>query len=263
MLLDDLPTPEQLRTLPSMFHNTIIGHAKLAYLNPLSGARLAAVTSLIDPPDGGLYLDIGCGKGTYLMDLLAARPGARGLGLDINPHFAAIAEAEACRRGVPDRVSFILGSAEQHLPQAGSVSVLVSHGASQALGGVEPFLATAARLLARGGLLILGEAHWRRPPDPAYLAILGGGPDEISDHRGTAALAQSAGFDLLASMTASDEEWDWYEGYYCRNRLDWARRYPAEALAADLAARARSWHEAYLTWGRTTLGFGLYLLRKP
>lgn len=263
MLLDDLPTPAQLRAVPSMFHNTIIGHAKLAYLNPLSGGRLAAVTSLIDPPDGGLYLDIGCGKGTYLLDLLAARPKARGLGLDINPHFSAIAGAEASRRGLCRRVSFTLGSAERHLPEQGSVSVLLSHGASQALGGVAPFLAVADRLLEPGGLVILGEAHWRKPPDPAYLAILGGGPDEISDHRGTADLARRAGFDLLATMTASDEEWDWYEGYYCRNRLDWARRYPDEAMAADLAARARAWHEAYLTWGRTTLGFGLYLLRKP
>jgi len=30
-----------------------------------------------------------------------------------------------------------------------------------------------------------------------------------------------------------------------------------------MAARIRRWHDAYLRWGRATLGFGFYFLLKP
>ena len=34
-------------------------------------------------------------------------------------------------------------------------------------------------------------------------------------------------------------------------------------LEARLTADAQRWHDAYLRWGRQTLGFGYYLLRRP
>lgn len=38
---------------------------------------------------------------------------------------------------------------------------------------------------------------------------------------------------------------------------------PADPDAREFSARMQNWHEAYLKWGRTTLGFGYYLLSRP
>ncbi|MEO6919633.1 MAG: hypothetical protein ABI171_11575 [Collimonas sp.] len=38
--------------------------------------------------------------------------------------------------------------------------------------------------------------------------------------------------------------------------------HPEDPDAAAFADRARQWHDNYLVWGRSTLGFGYYLLQK-
>ena len=87
--------------------------------------------------------------------------------------------------------------------------------------------------------------------------------EELSDHAGNAERAVRAGFQVLYTTTANADEWDEYEGLYCRAKLRWAAANPRDPDAATIAADAQRWHDAYLRWGRQTLGFGYYLLRRP
>ena len=52
--------------------------------------------------------DLGCGDGRIVV-AAAKGPGARGVGIDIDPERIAEATALARREGVSDRVTFILG----------------------------------------------------------------------------------------------------------------------------------------------------------
>lgn len=74
-------------------------------------------------------------------------------------------------------------------------------------------------------------------------------------------LAVEQGYDLITCSECSLEEWDAYEDQYSRNVEDYVRANPRDPDAESIPPRIRSWREAFLRWGRDTLGFGLYLLR--
>jgi SAM-dependent methyltransferase len=50
-------------------------------------------------------LDMGCGAGLYLAVMLEAAPDATGIGVDVDPHAAALARRTVSERGLADRAS--------------------------------------------------------------------------------------------------------------------------------------------------------------
>src|SRR5207253_45875 len=84
--------------------------------------------------------------------------------------------------------------------------------ASHALGGWEAALGGLVHLVRPGGLGLVAEGFWRRPPSAGYLDALGASPDELPE--GRAALeagARAAGWEVLGAVEASDEDWARYE----------------------------------------------------
>jgi hypothetical protein len=49
---------------------------------------------------------------------------------------------------------------------------------------------------------------------------------------------------------------------YNRAVVEYVASNPDDADAPALRERIQDWREAYQTWGRDTLGFGLYLFKK-
>jgi hypothetical protein len=70
------------------------------------------------------------------------------------------------------------------------------------------------------------------------------------------------GFVPVFTAVSGDAEWDAYEGLYHRTVEDYVAAHPEDPDAPVMAERIRRWREAYLRWGRDTLGFGLYLFEK-
>jgi release factor glutamine methyltransferase len=88
------------------------------------GRRFAISPDVLDPrpetellveegqarlPRGGRVLDLGTGSGCILVSLLAERPDATGVGVDISPAALAVAAGNAQALGVADRATFIEG----------------------------------------------------------------------------------------------------------------------------------------------------------
>jgi SAM-dependent methyltransferase len=108
---------------------------------------------------GRTVLDLGCGSGE--VSLIAARLGARVIGIDIVPAMTAIAQREADAAGVGDRTEFRVGNIlDDELPRA-DVSMMV---------GVIEYYSDLPALLAKvcavtGELLIIVDTRgpfWRR-----------------------------------------------------------------------------------------------------
>ncbi|WP_454759416.1 class I SAM-dependent methyltransferase [Caulobacter segnis] len=59
-----------------------------------------ALLKALDPRDGELIVDIGCGTGSQAIAIKRARPGVRMVGIDPDPAVLAIARAKAQRAGV-------------------------------------------------------------------------------------------------------------------------------------------------------------------
>jgi SAM-dependent methyltransferase len=254
-MTDALPSGDPLKF-------TTIAHGTHRYMSPLSGARAEALIDGMSLGAGDRVLDIGCGKAAFLIDLVAATP-AQGLGVDANPALVESARAAARARGIEARIELVCGRLREAIEATARFDAIVCMGSSQAVGTFDEALAWAHRALAPGGTALFADGYWKRAPDAGYLAHLGATEDEMTSHAGNAARARAAGFRVLATATASDGEWDEYEGRYCAAVERYVDAHPDDPDAGAMAARIRAWHDAYLRQGRDTLGFGFYLLLKP
>jgi SAM-dependent methyltransferase len=241
---------------------TTIAHAGHRYYSPISAARAAALIALLPLQHGDPVLDVGCGRAQFLLELLQACP-ALGIGIDDNETFVAVAQAQAKVMGVADRLSLIARPLKDAATEDGTLAAVISMGSSQAIGSLADAMAWAFRTLRRGGVALFADGYWKQPPTDAYLKILGATAGEMRNHAGNAALARDAGFRVLHTMTSNDDEWDEYEGLYCGAIERYVDTHPDDPDVPAMAQRIRAWHDAYLAWGRATLGFGFYLLLKP
>lgn len=239
-----------------------IAHGELIYWNPIDPERLGAWLGQLPLGPGSRALDVGCGRGALLLDI-AARHGCQGVGVDSHP--AAIEHARAASARQPDSaaIEWICGPFDVAAQAPASFDLVACLGAGHACGGFAQALETLTPLLIPGGQLLVGEGFWAREPDPGYLAFLGAGPDDLLTHEGNRQLAEQGGLVCRRSHAASPAEWSHYEDTYAANVVAHVAAHPDDPEAATMTERIDAWRDAYLRWGRQTLGFGLYLFEKP
>jgi SAM-dependent methyltransferase len=206
-------------------------------------------------------LDVGCGKGAWLVRALARLAGT-GVGIEPNPAFAADARARADAGLGPGRVRI---ADSEFVPErlAGErFDLVICTGALHAFGGWDAALRGAAPLLAPGGHALLGPGYWRQTPAPEYLASTGIGADEMEPLADLLARAELAGWRRLAVHESTPAEWDDYERGYAASVRSWCDANARDPDAAAFRARIDRWVDAYERWGRDTMGYALALLRR-
>ena len=241
---------------------TTIAHADHLFFNPISSQKVDRILGLLEVTAGSRVLDVGCGKGEMLVRLIE-RFGVSALGVDPNGSFLGEARARAAERLGPAATRLELREEEisRATIEARSFDAGLCVGSTHAFGDYDDTLRALRRAVRPGGTILVGEGYWKRDPDPGYLSVLGASPGEFTDHAGNVARGAAQGLVPLYSATSSDEEWDEYEGLYVRAVELYAERHPADPDSEAMRQRIRLWRDAYLRWGRTTLGFALYLFR--
>jgi SAM-dependent methyltransferase len=252
-------------TNTQQFRWTTIAHGNHHYLSPLSPDKAQRFLSDLSAGLTGadLVLDAGCGKAALLRDLLDLSP-VRGVGIDLNRAF--LDEASALWRAAhpaDSRLDLHACPILDHVPPAEGYAAVLCVGSVHGFGSLAACLSTCYSWLRPGGCLLLADGYWKQPPAAAYLAAIDGHADEFSSHGQTLAHARASGYWVLRSATSSDEEWDDYEGTYCLTMMRYVAAHPDDDATPAYAERMQRWHQAYLDWGRATLGFGYYLLMKP
>ena len=227
--------------------------------NPIGPASFERMLDLLAPHHDELVLEVGCGGGETLRRIVE-RSGCRVIGVD--PDGAEIAEAERRLADHRDRVRLEqCGIGDVRVDE--SVDIGICIGASHAYGGpgeaYVPMLRDLKSRLAPGGRLLIGEGYWRGPPDPAYLAATGIDPRELDGHAANAERAAAEGLQLSAAVTSSEQEWDLFESTHWAAVDAQLAATPHDEAVVERARRSRAWREAYLRWGRATMGFALYL----
>ncbi|MFT7463645.1 MAG: cyclopropane fatty-acyl-phospholipid synthase-like methyltransferase [Pseudohongiellaceae bacterium] len=235
-----------------------IAHGELTYWNPIDPAVLAAWLSDLSLNSEARLLDVGCGRGALLLNVVAQH-GCHAVGVD--PHRGALdhAQSEAKRQSLSERIDWHCSdfSPGDWPPQ--SFDVIACIGASHGCGSYAETLATLTAMLRPGGQLLIGEGFWAQEPADDYLAFLGGSREELQTHEGHQQLASEHGLNLRRSHKATAQEWDHYEGIYAENIQNFVKSNPNDPDAPAMLERITAWREAYLRWGRETLGFGLSL----
>ena len=229
-------------------------HAAVPFMNPLGEAVIAEAIAALELAPGARVVETGCGAGAVLLGILEAHADATGVGVDPD----GLALGRARRRAGGRAVQWIEATAQDAGLEPGSFDLVVNVASSHAHGGFPDALpALAALARPGGGLVLLGEGFWTRPPSPAFLDALGGATaDELP--LGLPALldvARAAGLEPIDVREAGVEDMTAYEEALAAE----AERYDdAEAVAYARRIRARR----ALPDGATTMGFALLTLRR-
>lgn len=235
-----------------------IAHAEHRFLGPLSPHKAAELMDVLELAPGDRVLDVGCGKAEFLLRLVE-RFHVSAVGVEPNPAYVEDARRAAAAR-IPGR-SFEVHAVAAADYRAAGFRLAIAMGSSHAYGGYRPTLRALARAVGRGGQVLVGEGYWRRAPEPGYLTALGAAPDELSDHAANVAAGMAEGLTPLYSRISSEDEWDHYEGLYACAMERHLAAHPEDADHWAMREKIGRWRDAYLRWGRDTLGFGYYLFR--
>ncbi len=164
---------------------------------------------------------------------------------------------------MPEHLQLLKADIAQYRPEPASFDLTAMLGSGGIAGGVAGICARLAQWTRPGGYVLIGEGYWAKAPAAEYLAHLGAAPDELRDHRGNVEAGIAAELIPLHATVASSDEWDEYEWKYSRSIERYAIEEPEDPDVAAMLERIRRWRDAYLRWGRDTLGFGLYLFLRP
>jgi SAM-dependent methyltransferase len=225
--------------------------AQASFHGPLSAARATRLIGRLTQGSPKTVLDIGCGWGEFLLQVLAATPGAEGVGIDLNTADLARAQTNADARGLAERVEFAEESG--HETRRAPADLVLCLGASHALSDAPApalyaeALKTLRRLVKPGGRVLWSEGFWERRPTEAEVARAwpGATAEDHTDLHGLAELAADAGFRVGWLETANSDEWEEFESAYLADREEWLASNADDDLKHEVDAHRRAWLTGY------------------
>jgi ubiquinone/menaquinone biosynthesis C-methylase UbiE len=230
--------------------------------SPISPARVDRLIQEMTFDVAQRVLDVGCGTGELLIRV-AETHGVAGLGIDHDEEKIAEARAAANRRLPTGAVEFRAQKAAELESQDHSYDRALCLGSTHAFGlgegAYEQAITGLMRLVARGGLILVGEPYWKQPPAPEYLSLLGEPVGIYREHVENVLFAERRGLVPLYAAVSSDDEWDDFEWAHRRRHEEKAG--PGSTQTPEDLEHSRRWRDGYLRWGRSTMGFGFYVFR--
>jgi ubiquinone/menaquinone biosynthesis C-methylase UbiE len=244
---------------------SFLAHLGHRFASPVSAETLDRVIAVADPKPGALAFDLGCGTGVMALHLAKTR-ALQVKAVDRSPLMIAEADRRLASGASPGQVELVCDSSTSFLRREGQADLLVAIGAVALTEGEQDaisVLSALAKHVKPGGCLLWGETHWKRPPSDMLKILLGSTAAVYAPHHEYVHAGDSAGLLPLYAVTASDQEWDEYTWRYTTALETHLRDHPEDPDTAEIMNRARGWRALYLAEGRDTMGFGLYLFRKP
>ena len=209
-------------------------------------------------------LDIGCGNGAVAIRLAEAF-GLDVVAVEMDPAMADLARTRAEASGPRDRLDVQTGAAAPLLAEGAPWDLIVALGSTDpAGGGLRDPLAIFAALaghLRPGGWLLWGDLTWVAEPSPPLRQIVEI-TNSYADDESWRTLARTAELEVVSSQVSSQALWDDYGAAMIGAVRDWLAINPDHPDAATIRTRTDQ-IAMMLDFGRGTMGFGLYLLRKP
>lgn len=238
---------------------TSIAHHRHVYCSPLSEDKVRDALSTMSFANPPKMFDLGCGKGEMLIRALELF-GGEGLGIDNNREFLDAARTRAAQ----------LTSGQLTLREADAGDLVLAPrtydlgicvGALEVWGTCEQGLGRMATAVRKGGYVLAGTTYWKQDPDAAYLEYLGAERDMCGDYAETIATVKRVGLSPLYVSTSSEDDWDRYEWRYRASAEAWIESHPEAPERSAVRERSEQVSDAYVRWGRRTLGFALVLAR--
>lgn len=239
-----------------------ITHRDHVVMNPMSLAKTEEMIACLRLPDAGRVLDVACGKAEFLCRV-AERYPVTGIGIDLSPFTIAEARRNVAARGLEGRIELLHMDGGRYEPAPGTMVDLASCiGGSWIFQGHKGTLEALGRMVRPGGLVLVGEPFWRMEPDPEYLVQTGQDAGLWGTHAGNVQAGLDLGLTLVYTVVSNEDDWDRYEGLQWQAAERHAVDHPDDPDVAPLLQTARRNRDAYLRWGRDSVGWAMYLFQK-
>jgi SAM-dependent methyltransferase len=239
-----------------------IAHRDHDYCNPLSPQKIERLLDLLTLDESSRVLDLGCGRAELALRMIE-RFGATVLAIDNSSYMLDAARERAEWTGALGKLHLDGMDIRDFQADPETFHLTVMLGAGGIAGGMAGICRQLKTWTRSGGYVLVGEGYWQRRPSAEYLSILGGPDAQFLDHRGNVQAGVEAGLVPMHAVTANADEWDEYEWKYARSVERYVREQPDDPDARAMLERSRRWRDAYLRWGRDTLGFAAYLFYRP
>jgi SAM-dependent methyltransferase len=238
----------------------------MAFNNPIGSAKADQLVQLLELQPGNRAFDAGCGTGEFLLRVVAGY-SAHGIGVDRDPQCIAAARESAAARGLTSRCEFRTADVNEVAAEPGEFDLGICIGSTHAFGAGETAYPNTITRLSKavrpGGLILIGEGYWKREPAAEYLKLIGDPVGIYHDHAGNISFAEARGLLPLYATVGNEDEWDHFEWSHQLKIRRWAEANPNDPTLDARLKRGSQWRDGYLRWGRSTMGFGMYLFRTP
>jgi cyclopropane fatty-acyl-phospholipid synthase-like methyltransferase len=234
------------------------------YCNPLSKERLETLLHLLRLKPNSTVLDIACGKGEFLVRL-AELYHVTGMGVDISPYFVQEAQGKAKKRVPNEALVFMQVDAKDYKPPEGVLFDLTScMGATWIWNGYRGSLEALKNMTKSGGTVIVGEPYWLKTPDLEYLKADNLKRETYAEsHYDNVKIGESLGLTCIYTLVSSQQDFDHYETLAWMAITNYVEANPTDPDVHDMLERMKHDKHLYLKWQRDTMGWALYVYRKP
>ena len=239
-----------------------ITHREHILCNPTSIAKFEELIDLLRLDSEARVLDIAAGKGEFILRL-AERYGLSGVGIDLSPYCIADAREKVAQRLPDGRVQFLeMEGADYEPERPHTFNLTACLGASWIFDGYRGTLEALRRMATADGWIVVGEPYWRQEPAAEYLNAMGMERTTFGTHIENVLTGEEMGLSPAYALVSNLDDWDRYEGlqWYAADR--WARTHPDDPDMEEVLAKVNAGRKEYLTWGRDTLGWAIYVFRK-
>lgn len=232
-------------------------HLELSFSSPLNYEMVDEVTDLMLLKPGMKIIDIGCAKSEILIRM-ADRCQVRASGIDPSALYIEAAHAQIAQRAPAADITLYHASILDFTPDPSGYDASMCINSSELYGSYESALQHISSLTRRGGMVLMADYYWRSKPAAPLQDFL-----VNQDYESAIEAGVRLGLTPLYASVCTQIDVD---------RYIWMQAYSAEKYALDHAddpdspgilSRVRSMRSTYIRYGRDTLGFGMFLFRKP
>ena len=234
----------------------------LKFNNPINEEKLDEMLSLLEVDSDDLIVDIGGGNGSVLLKMIEESK-AKGILIELNEKLLEVCRAKSSSLIDSGKLILVASDAKTYLQELdeSSVDCFVCIGSSYALGGYSELIKLTTPYLKSGGFILIGEEYWNKKPSEEYLKILEGSESDSKYHYQNIEVAEELGLTYLYSHVASEEDWNRFEGkYFLEEELKAGTLTDSER--EEHLKQLRNFRNGQFKFGRSTMGFGLYLFMK-
>jgi ubiquinone/menaquinone biosynthesis C-methylase UbiE len=240
-----------------------IAHRGLSICNPLSSSKVNEVIEFLQLGADHTAIDFGAGKAEFLIRLVE-RYGLNATAVELEGGYIT-ESADLAKNRIPlEKLKIEICDARKYVNtiEPSSYDLAICMGSTHAFGSYDQTLESLFTSVRPGGSVLIADLFWKAKPDPEYLEYFGVDQDWLGTHEDHIKIAEKRGLIPLWVSVASQDDWDRYEWTCIRNRERYVLEHPEDPDCQTIIERNRSWRDAYLKWGRDSLGFGLYLFKK-